>query len=84
MPTYLVISPEYGEVVPILDYGVGPMEYASDVIRVDAPNKRAARVLAVRTWRKEKWVLKYCEFDENPYRGLKVELETEEEQEENA
>lgn len=83
MPTYWVISPEYGTVIPILDDGTGPTEYACDVIKVDAPSRRAARVLAVRAWRKEaKWKgqLNYCFNDENPYKGLKVELESEEEQ----
>ena len=47
-----VTSPEFGEVIPILDDGSGPMEYGCDYALVIAPTKRAARSLAVRAWRK--------------------------------
>jgi len=85
MPTYWVISPEYGEVIPILDDGTGPTEYGCEVIRVEAPNKRAATVMAVRAWRTEgKWRggLRYCYDDECPFTGLKVELDEGQEAEE--
>ncbi len=45
---YLVYTPEYGTVIPILDDGTGPMEYGCDVLHVRARNRRAAKVLAVR------------------------------------
>lgn len=39
---WYVISPEYGEVVPVLDYGQGPIEYGRDVIEVQARTKKEA------------------------------------------
>jgi len=45
---YYVITPEYGVVVPVLDYGAGPTEYGCDVIEIEAQNARDAIALGVR------------------------------------
>lgn len=71
---FFVYSPEYGEVVPLLDYGEGPMEYGRDCVHVIAPNKRAAKVLGVRALRadpKSHYFRDHC--DGNPFAGLLVE-----------
>jgi hypothetical protein len=47
-----VVTPEYGEVVPVLDYSEGPLEYQADVIEVEAETKRDAIVLGVAVMRK--------------------------------
>src|ERR1700674_701285 len=73
MKHWWVVTPEYGEVIPILDDGSGPMEYQSDVVCVDAPNKRAAKVAAVRRLRDlfpNGWLR---DHDANPFTGLKAE-----------
>lgn len=71
---FLVITPEYGTVIPILDDGTGPMEYGCDVLHVRARNRRAAKVLAVRAWRRKgRYSLWVNRNDGNPYVGLKVE-----------
>lgn len=74
MTHYLVISPEYGTVIPILDYGEGPMEYGRDVVCVDAATKRQAKVLGVRKMRNDA----HCHYhadhcDTNPFTGVAVE-----------
>lgn len=43
-----MITPEYGVVVPVLDFGQGPMEYGCDVIEIEAENARDAIALGVR------------------------------------
>jgi hypothetical protein len=76
MKHWWVITPEYGEVVAVLDDGSGPMEYQSDVVCVDAPTKRAAKVAGVRKLRDlfpGGW-LRYG--DHNPFVGLRVEPAT--------
>lgn len=71
---FFVASPEYGEVVPLLDYGEGPMEYRRDCVHVIAPNKRAAKVLGVRALRadpKAHYFPDHC--DGSPFAGMLVE-----------
>lgn len=68
---YLVISPEYGEVVPILDYGQGPVEYGHDVVYAFARNARRAKVLGVRWFRRQG--AHYLRHAENPFAGMTVE-----------
>ena len=75
---YLVYTPEYGTVIPILDDGSGPMEYGADVMLVRAQNARRAKVLAVRAWRRKPWKqarwLHDCLSDgRSPFVGLKAE-----------
>lgn len=50
---WIVVSQEYGEVIPILDYGQGPMEYGCDVVNVWAETKREARVLGLKLFRQQ-------------------------------
>jgi hypothetical protein len=77
MTHYMVVTPEYGAKIPILDDGSGPMEYGCDVFEVEAPNARQAKVQAVQYWRthpydayhKNGWL---DEVDGNPFTGLKA------------
>jgi hypothetical protein len=74
LPWY-VVTPEYGEVVPVLDDGQGPTEYGCDVIEVEAPSKRAAVIAGVRAMRANPREYRYygghCEG--NPFAGVKAE-----------
>ena len=36
MRRWYVVTPEYGTVVPVLDYGQGPIEYGCDVVEIEA------------------------------------------------
>lgn len=77
MKHYLVITPEYGEVDPVLDYGQGPIEYGCDVIEVEAQTKREARDLGVYEMLRNK-DYQYCrdsrDGGENPFTGITVEV----------
>ena len=68
---WLVVSPEYGTVIPILDYGQGPIEYGCDVVFVEAETRRDALLLGVALFRKSG--AKYLKDADNPYAGVKVE-----------
>jgi hypothetical protein len=68
---WLVCSPEYGEVVPILDDGTGPMEYGCDVVHVEAETREDALLLGVMLLKKQG--ARYVVDGENPYAGVKVE-----------
>jgi hypothetical protein len=76
---WLVYTPEYGMIIPILDDGSGPTEYGSDVLYVRAANRQRAKVLAVRAWRRASRIreahwIQDCDSDmRNPFAGLKVE-----------
>ena len=72
---YLVISPEYGVTIPVLDFGIGPTEPACDVVEVEAENKRQARILGLRELKKipRGWINWHRDSDSNPFVGLKVE-----------
>ncbi len=67
---WLVVSPEYGVVIPVLDDGTGPMEYGADVVFVEAPTRRDALVLGVLLFRRQG--AKYLHDAENPYAGVTV------------
>ena len=67
---WLVVSPEYGVVDPIVD-GQGPVEYGSDVCFVEAENAREAMVLGVHEFRRMKAPY-LTRLDENPFSGLTV------------
>jgi hypothetical protein len=68
---WLVCSPKYGEIVPVLDYGQGPMEYGCDVVFVEAETRRDALLLGVALFRQQG--ARYLADAENPYAGVKVE-----------
>lgn len=74
MKRWVVMTPEYGTMVPILDDGSGPIEYGYDAVEVEAESRRDALILGVKLMRanpeKHEW------FDDNwscPYTGIKVE-----------
>lgn len=72
LKAWFVVTPEYGEVVPILDYGQGPMEYGADVIEVEAATKRDAIIAGVALMRSRPGQFHYfrdhCEG--NPFAGV--------------
>ena len=68
---WMVCSPEYGEVVPVLDDGTGPMEYGCDVVHVEAETKQDALYLGVLLLKRQG--ARYFNHAENPYAGVKVE-----------
>lgn len=71
MKPWLVCSPEYGEVVPILDDGTGPMEYGADCVFVEADTRRDALLLGVALFRQQG--ARYLDRTDNPYAGVTVE-----------
>ena len=75
MKRWYVVTPEYGEVVPVLDYGQGPLEYQADVIEIEAETRRDAILIGVKMMRENP--SKYHWFrhaDGNPFAGVKAEL----------
>jgi len=72
---YWVMSPEYEEVIPILDDGTGPIESGRDCVGVLAFDKEHAKVLGVQAMRKSR-NCKYIKDDPecSPFTGLQVEL----------
>lgn len=68
---FIVCGPEYGEVIPILDDGSGPMEYGCDAVYVRSRTKRRARVLALRWFRR--FDAKYLHNADSPFKGMTVE-----------
>ena len=75
MRRFYVVTPEYGTVIPILDAGTGPMEYGSDVVEIEAENRRDALVLGLKllTEQNSRWVEEARSDGVNPFNGLKVE-----------
>jgi hypothetical protein len=51
---YIVVSRELSAVDVILDDGTGPLEYWREVLYVRARSRRAAKGLAVKTWRRRR------------------------------
>ena len=81
MTEYMVVTPPYGTLIPILDDGTGPTEYGSDVLYVEARTVKEAKVLAVREWRQmqrrgqwreARWVADQYINNACPFTGLKV------------
>ena len=76
MKHWWVVSPEYGEVTPILDDGTGPMEYGCDSVCVDGVNKLAAIVAGVKKMRdvyaNRGWHANHIFSTENPFKGMKA------------
>ena len=72
MKKYMVISPTWGEVHPILDDGTGPIEYGCDCLDpVEAESKRDAIIKASKhpDWH----YAEMCRDDGvNPYSGVKA------------
>jgi hypothetical protein len=71
---WLVCSPKYGTMVPVLDDGSGPTEYGCDVVEIEAVNKRDALILGLKLMRKEYpdgWHNQ--DLSENPFKGMRVE-----------
>ena len=73
MKRYYVVGPEYGTVVPVLDFGEGPTEYGCDVVAVEAPDSQTAKAIGIRLMRQDpsSYLSRYN--DENPFSGLRVE-----------
>lgn len=80
---YLVITPEYDEVMPVLDDGSGPVETGRDVIEIDAETSRDAIALGVqemlRSSRQDDYsVYSWCRWARldgcSPYAGVVAEL----------
>jgi hypothetical protein len=80
MPRFYVITPEYGEVVPVTDEGQGPMEYGCDVIEIEALTAADAKALGVRAMlakpREYRW---FRHSDGSPFSGVRVELVSDDE-----
>lgn len=80
MKRWWVITKEYGQVVPILDDGTGPMEYGRDVVEIEAVNRRDALILGVRemlrlhksNWRDYRWCADNQGDGVNPFAGVKA------------
>ena len=73
MKRYLVISPTYDVVIPILDDGSGPTEPVADVVEVEAGNKRDALLFGVRLMRKQQDSYINQDPDNCPFTRLQVE-----------
>ena len=75
MKRWLVVTPEYGEVIPITDEGQGPTEYQSDVIEVEAETRRDAILIGVQLMRASPsdyhWFRDNCYG--NPFVGVTAE-----------
>jgi len=67
---WLVVTPEYGEVIPILDYGQGPVEYVADVMEVEAETSHDAIIFGIRLMRKEG--CHYFDICDNPFAGVRA------------
>lgn len=67
---YWVFTPEYDEVIPVIDFGQGPIEPVRDIAAVLALDKEHAKVLAVKAFRKQRSYI--SKSDENPFIGLQV------------
>lgn len=74
---FLVCSAEYGTVVPVLDYGQGPIEFGRDCMYIRATTPERAKVLMVRATRRRttRWNAPEWLRDGNPFRGMIAERE---------
>lgn len=78
---YEVISPEWGEKIPILDDGSGPTEYQCSWQLVRATSKREAISIGVKRWLAEpykRYSRNYCQVQKddgcNPFTGIKASI----------
>jgi len=71
---WIVQSPRYERVVPLLDDGSGPTEEGPDVLLVEAATRAAARWIAARVWLLDR--LSWCSQNRadgcHPLSGLEV------------
>lgn len=67
-----MVTPEYGEIVPVTDEGEGPMEYGCDAVCVDAKGRVQAKVIAVREMRRRGMEYINDNPDRSPFTGLEV------------
>ena len=71
---YLVVSPEVGVMIPVLDDGSGPIEYGRDVALVRTSlGPREAKVAAVALWRRGLISSDWIHDAECPFAGVTVE-----------
>ncbi|MES2359988.1 MAG: hypothetical protein V4529_16735 [Gemmatimonadota bacterium] len=75
---FLVASAPFDVVDPILDDGTGPVEEERTVMWIRASDRRRARVLMVRVWRRRTkgglaWRDAPWLIDHNPFAGMSVE-----------
>jgi hypothetical protein len=76
---YYVVTPEYSEIIPVLDDGSGPMEYCCDVIEIEAENTRDAIALGVKLMLESSekefpWVHSCRSDGYCPWAGIKAKL----------
>ncbi len=72
MRRFAVVSPEVGEVIPILDDGTGPTEYFCYYAEVEASTRREAKVNALRHQDFKGWVDEQRVNGCSPFTGLRV------------
>jgi hypothetical protein len=74
---YLVESPVYTYIEPVLDFGEGPAYDVRDTLFVRSRSARRASVLALRTWRRQYRyhpLRRPTYLFDNPFTGMKVSL----------
>lgn len=83
---WLVITPEYGVVIPVTDEGLGPTEWGCDVIEIEAETRRDAIVLGVKEmlrggkgghgdYERYEWCLTQRSDRCSPFTGVTAELQ---------
>ncbi len=72
---YIVVTPEYSTVIPILDDGSGPIEYGRDVWEGEADNMKEAKIKAIKSIEFRRWVKEARSDNRNPFSGLRAEVE---------
>lgn len=73
---WLVVTPEYGEVIPVLDDGTGPVEYGCDIVFVEAETRQDAILIGVKIMRERGDAYYRHGHADNPWAGVKAELQT--------
>jgi len=71
MKYYVVLSPKYEIIDPVLDFGQGPSEECRDYVYVRAKNKREAKVIGLQFLRQLKTAHKW--YGENPFKEMELE-----------
>lgn len=74
MLRWLVVTPEYGTVIPILDDGTGPTEYGADVIEIETSTARDAVTMGVSLMlrRGDRWCTEARLDGASPYAGVRA------------
>ena len=72
-PRFYVVTPEYGEVVPVTDDGQGPLEYGCDLIEIEALTAADALVLGVKAMKEDSAQYHWFQDCESPFAGVKVQ-----------